>query len=140
MKFEDAGRVSKLVANLKAVQDEMTLIRHDSTQNYLGVTFGGRYQGGEVLDAVRPVVLALLQRKADALLDELTELGVEVPPNTTPGFMGPVTQFLLHEAHAHVPANLNHIDREEWIARFLNRAILAPNTPLCDCCGEENKP
>lgn len=137
MKFEDAGKVSKLVANLTAVQDEMTLIRHDSTQNYLGVTFGGRYQDGEVLDAVRPVVLALLQRKADALIAELTELGVEVPPHATPGILGPVTQFLLHEAHAHVPANLNHIDREEWIAGFLNRAILTPNTPLCDCCGDD---
>lgn len=139
MKFEDAGKVSKLVANLAALQDEMTLIRYDSKQKYLGVTFGGRYQGGEVLDAVRPVVLALLQRKADALIDELTELGVEVPPDTA-HFMGPVTPSLLHEAHAHAPANLNHIDREEWIARFLNRAILTPNTPLCDCCGEENEP
>lgn len=138
MKFEDASKVHKLVVALATVVAEIEAIRTDSTQNYLGVTFGGRYQEGEVLDAVRPVVLALLQRKADVLVTEMTALGVEVPPHATPGILGPVTQFLVHEAVAHTPHALQDIEREEWIAEFLNRSILSPNTPLCDCCGDDS--
>lgn len=75
MRLEDFAEVSRLVTELGTVEHQ---IREAEKINgtFVGISLGGTYQRDELLDRVRPVVMAHLQYKRNGILQTLHDLGI----------------------------------------------------------------
>lgn len=71
MRLDDLDRAAYLRDALKEVDE-----RIEQATSHLGVTLHGRYQDAQLLERVRPVVLAFLQEERDGVLAKLKEIGV----------------------------------------------------------------
>lgn len=79
MHISDFDKVDGLVRERKALIGTRLLIMGTKGQQYVGVTFQGKYQDDEMCDAVRPVVLNVLASRIAACESELFALGVKIP-------------------------------------------------------------
>lgn len=77
MKLENFSEASNLVSELGTVEHHIRQVEASATVgNFLGVTLGGTYQSGELLEVVRPVVLAQLNKQRAGILVKLAALGI----------------------------------------------------------------
>lgn len=77
MKIQDFPKLQSLHGEVRALTKYIDTVQ-DAKGGGLGVTFNGTYQDSRILDAVRPVVLALLRTERIERLLEIRALGVEV--------------------------------------------------------------
>lgn len=71
MKLENLGEAAQLADQLRDATRAITNA-HDA----LGITLRGTYQDGRLVDEVRPVIVAVLERRRRAILERLEALGV----------------------------------------------------------------
>lgn len=88
MKLENFSEASNLVSELGTIEHQirgvegtqeqpMNSVQTQRQENgYLGVTLAGTYQRGALLDEVRPVVLAYLNKQRAGILVKLAALGI----------------------------------------------------------------
>ena len=77
MKFSDFSKASNLVRDLDAIDEDIKRVADTQTARF-NVVISGDYQGGELVEAVRPAALAHLQKKRGEVLQKLVDLGVDV--------------------------------------------------------------
>lgn len=75
MKITDFNIAASHMSDLKTIDRK---IEDVNTGKGLGLTIGGTYQSEEVVELVRPVVLAWLQKLRGEVLCDLTKVGVDV--------------------------------------------------------------
>lgn len=88
MKLENFSEASNLVSELGTVEHQIRGVEGTQEQpmnsvqtqrqenSYLGITLGGTYQRAALLDEVRPVVLAYLNKHRAGILVKLAALGI----------------------------------------------------------------
>lgn len=75
MRMQDFNKVHSLMDDMNEIDRTLEQLQtHNS--GALGVTLNGHYQGYDLLDKVRPVVIKHFQELRDSKLEELKLLGV----------------------------------------------------------------
>jgi hypothetical protein len=79
MKLSDYRKVAALLTQRESLWADHIKVNNSANDNgALGVTIQGRYQQWDILEPVKPVVLAVLEKRIALIDEQLTKLGVEI--------------------------------------------------------------
>ncbi len=78
MDISNFNKASSLVGQLRELEKKIELV---SAGTALGITIQSTYQKDDFVDAMRPTVLAELNKLKDHIVTELAGVGVVVKPN-----------------------------------------------------------
>jgi len=78
MKLSDFSMVAGLMNSLSTLRSERATVAFHNDHGALGVTIRGQYQNSDVVEAVRPTVLKIIDQRIADVESRLHALGVEI--------------------------------------------------------------